>query len=111
MTALNADPRQSRATSPPAGVRSARRVRADRAAAVAGSARRWPLSRIIGVALLVLLLFSLATVAVGGWARGRVYVGHTTPGGPRTAYAHRPHLPAFHVASGLPAGASQPLGP
>src|SRR5258707_14560668 len=68
MTALNADPRQSRATSPPAGVRSARRVRADRAAAMAGSARRWPLSRIIGIALLILLLFSVAAMVVGGLA-------------------------------------------
>src|SRR5258705_3078222 len=78
MTDLNADPRQSPANSRPAGVRSARRVRADRAAAVAGSARRWPLSRIIGVALLILLLFSLATVAVGGWAVARLNGAETT---------------------------------
>jgi signal transduction histidine kinase len=74
MTDLNAGPRQSPANSPPAGpgdardARDARRPRADRAAAVAGSARRWPLSRIIGVALLILLLFSLAAIVAGGLA-------------------------------------------
>jgi len=71
MTDLNADVRQRRANSPPAGPRDARAARrsgADRAAAVAGSARRWPLSRIIGVALLILLLFSLAAVVAGGLA-------------------------------------------
>ena len=33
-----------------------------------GSARRWPLSRIIGVALLILLLFSVAAMVAGGLA-------------------------------------------
>ena len=46
------------------GVGGARRARAaartDRAAAKAASARRWPLSRTISIALLVVLLFSLA---------------------------------------------------
>jgi signal transduction histidine kinase len=71
MTDLNADIRQPPADSPPAGPRAprgARRPQADRAAAVAGSARRWPLSRIIGVALLILLLFSLAAMVAGGLA-------------------------------------------
>jgi signal transduction histidine kinase len=68
MTDLNADVRQRRVNSPPAGPPAARRARADRAAAVAGSARRWPLSRIIGVALLILLLFSLAAMVAGGLA-------------------------------------------
>src|SRR5215475_3840380 len=71
MTDLNADVRQRRANSPPAGPRDARAARrsgADRAAAVAGSARRWPLSRIIGVALLILLLFSVAAMVAGGLA-------------------------------------------
>jgi signal transduction histidine kinase len=45
---------------------------------VAGSARRWPLSRIISVALLVPLLFSLAAVAVGGWAVARLNGAETT---------------------------------
>ena len=35
---------------------------------MAGSARRWPLSRIIGVALLILLLFSVAAMVAGGLA-------------------------------------------
>src|SRR5262245_47999712 len=51
---------------------AARASGTDRAAARAASARRWPLSRIIGIALLVLLLFSLAAVAVGGWAVARL---------------------------------------
>jgi signal transduction histidine kinase len=74
MTDLNAGARQRPADSPPAGpddardARGARRVRADRATAVAGSARRWPLSRIIGVALLILLLFSVAAMVAGGLA-------------------------------------------
>ena len=70
MTDLNADVRQ-RTPNPPAGTRDARgarRSRGDRAAAVAGSARHWPLSRIIGVALLILLLFSLAAMVAGGLA-------------------------------------------
>src|SRR5262249_48988013 len=70
MTDLNADIRPRRVNSPPGprDDRADRRTRADRAAAVAGSARRWPLSRIIGVALLILLLFSLAAVVAGGLA-------------------------------------------
>src|SRR5215831_13092911 len=67
MTDLNADVRQRRANSPPGGT-GARRARPDRAAARAASARRWPLSRIIGVALLILLLFSLAAMVAGGLA-------------------------------------------
>jgi len=78
MTDLNADTGQRPANSPPAGTSSARRVRPDRAAARAASARRWPLSRIIGVALLILLLFSLAAVAVGGWAVARLNGAGTT---------------------------------
>ena len=34
----------------------------------ADAAKRWPLSRIIGVALLILLLFSVAAVVAGGIA-------------------------------------------
>jgi len=69
MTDLNAGIRP--ANPPPAGprdARGARRARADRAAALAGSARRWPLSRIISVALLILLLFSVAAMVAGGLA-------------------------------------------
>jgi signal transduction histidine kinase len=81
MTDLNADIRQGPANSPPAGARDAggtRRARADRTAATAAAAKRWPLSRIIGVALLILLLFSVATVAVGGWALTRLNGAGTT---------------------------------
>src|ERR1700749_1669471 len=67
MTDLNADIRESPADSPP-GRTGARRARSDRAAARAASARRWPLSRIIGVALLILLLFSVSAVVAGGLA-------------------------------------------
>ena len=74
MTDLNADIRQPPADSPPAGppgardTRGARRARADRAAATAAAEKRWPLSRIIGVALLILLLFSVAAMVAGGLA-------------------------------------------
>src|ERR1700759_325212 len=73
MTDLNADIKESPPNPPPAGPRDAReargrRARSDRAAARAASARRWPLSRIIGVALLILLLFSLPPVVAGGLA-------------------------------------------
>jgi signal transduction histidine kinase len=68
MTDLNADVRQRTPNPPSAGTRGARRSRPDRAAAVAGSARRWPLSRIIGVALLILLLFSVGAMVAGGLA-------------------------------------------
>ena len=71
MTDLNADIRQGPANSPPAGPRDARgtrRARSDRAAATAAAAKRWPLSRIIGVALLILLLFSVAAIVAGGLA-------------------------------------------
>jgi signal transduction histidine kinase len=72
MTDLNADTRQRPANPSPAPSHGARRARrdsgAERAAAMAGSARRWPLSRIIGVALLVLLLFSVGAMVAGGLA-------------------------------------------
>ena len=71
MTDLNADIRQRPANPPPAetrDARGARRAQADRAAATAAAAKRWPLSRIVGVALLVLLLFSLAAIVAGGIA-------------------------------------------
>jgi signal transduction histidine kinase len=77
MTDLNADISQRPAPSPPGGT-GARRARPDRAAARAASARRWPLSRIISVALLIPLLFSLAAVAVGGWAVARLNGPETT---------------------------------
>ncbi len=41
---------------------------ADRRVALADAARRWPLSRTIGVALLILLLFSVAAMVAGGVA-------------------------------------------
>jgi signal transduction histidine kinase len=82
MTDLNAETGPRQADPPPALSRGARRAQrdagADREAAVAGSARRWPLSRIIGVALLILLLFSVAAVAVGGWAVARLNGAGTT---------------------------------
>jgi signal transduction histidine kinase len=81
MADLNAGTRQGLAAPPPTGTGGARRARAgrtDRAAARAASARRWPLSRIFGIALLVLLLFSLAAVAVGGWAVARLNGAGTT---------------------------------
>ena len=74
MTDLNADIRQPPADSPPAEPpgardnRGARRARADRVAATAAAEKRWPLSRIIGVALLILLLFSVAAMVAGGLA-------------------------------------------
>ena len=71
MTDLNADIKEHPANSPPTGphdARGVRRARSDRAAARAASARRWPLSRIIGVALLILLLFSVAAMVAGGLA-------------------------------------------
>ena len=68
MTDLNADIREGQENAPPAGARDARRVRSDRAAATAAAAKRWPLSRIIGVALLILLLFSVAAMVAGGLA-------------------------------------------
>ena len=68
MTDLNADTRQPPANPPPELSRGARRARADRAAATAAAEKRWPLSRIIGVALLILLLFSVAAMVAGGLA-------------------------------------------
>jgi signal transduction histidine kinase len=76
MTDLNTDLEENPADSPPGGTgtrpirsdRSHRSDRSDRAAARAASARRWPLSRIIGVALLILLLFSVAAMVAGGLA-------------------------------------------
>jgi signal transduction histidine kinase len=64
-------------TDPNASTRE-RRARTDRAVARAASARRWPLNRIIGVALLVPLLFSLAAVAVGAWAVVKLNGAETT---------------------------------
>jgi signal transduction histidine kinase len=68
MTDLNADTEQSPANAAPAGTPGARRARTDRAAALAASARRWPLSRTIGAALLILLLFSVGAMVAGGIA-------------------------------------------
>jgi signal transduction histidine kinase len=112
MTDLNADTRQSPANPPPAGtrdVRSARRVGADRAAAVAGSARRRPLRRIIGVALLVLLLFSLAAVTVGGWAVARLNGAQTTLAVVFSVVAVGLILSVILFAVGLRAAAIRPL--
>ena len=78
MTDLNAAPQESPASSPPAppapanGANGANQTgRPGRAGTVAdrtAAAGRWPLSRIIGVALLALLLFSLAAMVAGGIA-------------------------------------------
>jgi signal transduction histidine kinase len=68
MTDLNADIQRSPVNSPSAGTDRAGRAKSDRAAALAASAKRWPLSRIIGAALLILLLFSVAAVVAGGLA-------------------------------------------
>ncbi len=65
MTGLNAGTRGSPADPASAGPVWARRRRT---ADSAGSARLWPLSRIIGVALLILLLFSVAAMVAGGLA-------------------------------------------
>jgi signal transduction histidine kinase len=76
MTDVNADPQESLASSPPAAANGANgagragreRAAANRTAARAASAKRWPLSRIVGVAVLALLLFSLAAMVAGGLA-------------------------------------------
>jgi len=68
MTDVNAEARPRPADPPPAGASGTARSRADRAAALAASARRWPLSRIIGAALLVLLIVSVAAMVAGGLA-------------------------------------------
>ena len=106
MTDLNADTGQRPANSPPALSRGAR---TDRAAAVAGSARRWRLSRIIGVALLILLLFSLATVAVGGWALARLNGAGTTLEVVFSVVAAGLVLSVILFALGLRAAAIRPL--
>ena len=43
----------------------ARRARTGREQARADAAKRWPLSRIVGAAVLALLLFSVAAVEIG----------------------------------------------
>jgi signal transduction histidine kinase len=74
MSDVNSEVRPGAASSPPTanGTSWLRPGRvgptADRKAAMTAAARRWPLSRTIGVALLVLLLFSLAAMAAGGIA-------------------------------------------
>ena len=75
MTDVNADTQERPASSPRAGAnqangsgRAGRTAAADRKAALADAAKRWPLSRIIGVAVLILLLFSVAAVVAGGLA-------------------------------------------
>jgi uncharacterized paraquat-inducible protein A len=45
-----------------------KRADAARAAAAVRDAARWPLSRIVGVAVLALLLFSVAAVTAGALA-------------------------------------------
>ena len=69
MTDVNTSPPESTASSPN-GANGAGRAVAEtgRRPATADSAERWPLSRIIGVALLVLLLFSVAAMVAGGIA-------------------------------------------
>src|SRR6266446_588098 len=68
MTDVNAEARVSPATPPPTRANGARRTRTDRTAALADAAKRWPLSRIVGVAVLALLLFSVAAMVAGGIA-------------------------------------------
>ena len=79
MTDVNAAPQESPASSasaPANGANGANQAGrsgragavADRTAAAAEAAGRWPLSRIIGVALLALLIFSLAAMVAGGIA-------------------------------------------
>jgi signal transduction histidine kinase len=58
----------SRDASRAAADRRASAAAADRSASLADAARRWPLSRTIGVALGILLLFSLAAMVAGGLA-------------------------------------------
>src|SRR5690348_6923964 len=115
MTDLNADIRQPPANSPSAGppgareTRGAGRARANRAAATAAAAKRWPLSRIIGVALLILLLFSLATVAAGGWAVARLNGAQTTLAAVFSVAAAGLVLSVILLAVGLRATALRPL--
>jgi signal transduction histidine kinase len=109
MTDLNADTRQRPANPPPALPHGGRRPRTDRAAARAASARRWPLSRIIGTALLVLLLFSLAAVAVGGWAVARLNGAGTTLEVVFSVVAAGLVLSVILFALGLRAAAVRPL--
>ena len=58
MTDVNTSLRDSQPGSPPPA----------RTAAPAAAAKRWPLSRIVGVVLLILLLFSVGAVVAGGIA-------------------------------------------
>jgi signal transduction histidine kinase len=75
MTDVNTGPQQPSASSPPAGASGAGRAvaAADQMAATADSAKRWPLSRIVGVALLALLVFSVAAMVAGGIALVRLH--------------------------------------
>ena len=109
MTDLNADTRQRPEKPPPVLPHGGRRPRTDRAAARAASARRWPLSRIIGIALLVLLLFSLAAVAVGGWAVARLNGAGTTLEVVFSVVAAGLVLSVILFALGLRAAAVRPL--
>src|SRR6266702_4919022 len=70
MTDVNASAQESPASSPPAEANGSGPAvaAADLKAAPAGAAQRWPLSRIVGVALLILLLFSVAAMVAGGVA-------------------------------------------
>jgi len=70
MTDVNASAQESPASSPPAEANGSGPAvaAADLKAAPAGAAQRWPLSRIVGVALLILLLFSVAAMVAGGIA-------------------------------------------
>ena len=76
MTDVNAGTEKRPASSPQAAGgnqangsgRAGRTAAADRKAALADAAKRWPLSRIIGVAVLILLLFAVAAVVAGGLA-------------------------------------------
>ena len=76
MTDVNAHTEERPASSPRAAGgnqangsgQAGRTAAADRKAALADAAKRWPLSRITGVAVLILLLFSVAAVVAGGLA-------------------------------------------
>ena len=73
MTDVNAGPQESSASSPPAAANAATAANGAGRARRTGrrpapAAARWPLSRIIGVAVLALLLFSVAAMVAGGLA-------------------------------------------
>ena len=71
--------------------------------------RRWPISRIISVGLLILLVFSLAAVAVGGWAVAALKGNETTLDAVFSVAAAGLVLSVILLALGLHAAAVRPL--